>query len=99
MKHLIKLTIILFGLLGIQLQSCIWAKRCPQPSCRVAKEHRHEGQVFRPRAAFSWIYTKKHLPFTAKKKDEQDASKINRKAKQPQYRYLLPGESLGKPKN
>jgi ribosomal protein L44E len=77
------------------LSACIWARRCPEQSCRVATEHKHESGAYRPRAAFSWVTTKKHWPWHAfgngKKKYN---GKKDKKTGKTKFKYLLPGEKV-----
>jgi hypothetical protein len=76
------------------LTACIWARRCPEHSCSVSTEHRHEGGVYRPRAAFSWVTSKKHWPWQAfgnGKKKKYDGKK-DKKTGKTKFKYLLPGE-------
>jgi hypothetical protein len=76
------------------LTACIWARRCPEHSCSVSSEHRHEGGVYRPRAAFSWVTSKKHWPWQAfgnGKKKKYDGKK-DKKTGKTKFKYLLPGE-------
>lgn len=46
-------------LLTIGLSSC-WSPRCPRPTCRVRVEHRHNTSYYRPREAFSWVWSRKY---------------------------------------
>jgi hypothetical protein len=75
------------------LSGCLWARRCPEQSCRVSTEHKHEGGAYRPRATFSWVTTKKHWPWQAfgngKKKYDGKKDKKSGKVK---FKYTLPGE-------
>jgi hypothetical protein len=75
------------------LSGCIWARRCPERSCGVSTEHRHEGGNYRPRAAFSWVTTKKHWPWQAfgNGKKKYDGKK-DKKTGKTKFKYLLPGE-------
>jgi hypothetical protein len=78
------------------LNSCIWARRCPEKTCRVSMEHKHEGGVYRPRAAFSWVTTKKHWPWHAfgnGKKKKYDGKK-DKKSGKTKFKYTLPGERV-----
>lgn len=47
----------LFLLVG--LSGC-WSARCPRDTCRVRVEHRHGDSFFRPREAFSWMWTPRY---------------------------------------
>lgn len=76
------------------LSGCLWARRCPERSCSVSTEHRHEGGIYRPRAAFSWVTTKKHWPWKAfgnGKKKKYDGKK-DKKTGKTKFKYTLPGE-------
>ncbi len=76
------------------LSGCLWARRCPERSCSVSSEHRHEGGVYRPRSAFSWVTAKKHWPWKAfgnGKKKKYDGKK-DKKTGKTKFKYLLPGE-------
>lgn len=46
-------------LLGVGMSSC-WSARCPRETCRVRVEHRHGELYFRPREAFSWMWTPRY---------------------------------------
>jgi hypothetical protein len=76
------------------LSGCLWARRCPEQSCRVSTEHKHEGGAYRPRATFSWVTTKKHWPWQAfgnGKKKKYDGKK-DKKTGKTKFKYTLPGE-------
>jgi hypothetical protein len=50
--------------------------------------------VYRPRAAFSWVTSKKHWPWQAfgnGKKKKYDGKK-DKKTGKTKFKYLLPGE-------
>lgn len=74
------------------LESCIWARLCPEKSCKVAQEHKHESGVYRPRAAFSWVITKKHWPWSRLAGGKKYDGKKDKKTKKVKYKYTLPGE-------
>ncbi|NQW77245.1 MAG: hypothetical protein HQ448_10600 [Cytophagales bacterium] len=46
-------------LLWAGMSSC-WSARCPRGTCRVRVEHRHGESYFRPREAFSWMWTPRY---------------------------------------
>lgn len=75
-------------------ESCIWARRCPEKSCRVTQEHKHESGVYRPRATFSWVTTKKHWPWSRLAGGKKYDGKKDKKTKKVKYKYTLPGEKL-----
>lgn len=86
---------ILFLLLvgaGQLLTGCIWARRCPEKTCRVSTEHRHNGGNFRPRAPFSWVTTKKHWPWSRLVGGKKYNGKKDKKTGKKKFKYLLPGE-------
>lgn len=74
------------------LGSCIWARRCPEKSCRVAQEHKHESGVYRPRATFSWVTTKKHWPWSRLGGKKKFNGKKDKKSGKTKFKYTLPGE-------
>ena len=76
------------------LSGCLWARRCPEHSCSVSTEHRHEGGVYRPRAAFSWVGSKKHWPWHAFGNGKKYNGKKDKKTGKTKFKYLLPGEKL-----
>ncbi len=88
------LYLTLFVIFCQTLNSCIWARRCPEKTCRVATEHKHESGVFRPRATFSWIGTKKHWPWSRLGGGKKFNGKKDKKSKKTKFKYLLPGEKL-----
>ncbi|MFL0162927.1 hypothetical protein [Aquirufa salirivi] len=46
-------------LLTVGMSSC-WSARCPRETCRVRVEHRHGESYYRPREAFSWMWTPRY---------------------------------------
>lgn len=76
------------------LNSCIWARRCPEKTCRVSQEHKHENGVFRPRATFSWITTKKHWPWSRLVGGRKFNGKKDKKTGKRKFKYTLPGERV-----
>lgn len=74
------------------LESCIWAKRCPQKTCRVSQEHKHESSAYRPRATFSWVTTKKHWPWGSLVGGKKFNGKKDKKSGKSKFKYMLPGE-------
>lgn len=76
------------------LNSCIWARRCPEKTCRVSQEHKHENGVFRPRAAFSWVTTKKHWPWSRLAGGKKYNGKKDKKTGKKKFKYTLPGERV-----
>ena len=88
-----------FIIVCFSFTGCLWARRCPEKSCRVAVEHKHEGGVFRPRTAFSWVSTKKHWPWSTVSGKNKYNGKKDKKNKKPKFKYLLPGERVNFDKN
>ncbi len=91
--------IVVFGLLlaiGGGLTSC-WAPRCPEKSCHVRIEHRHEGMAYRGRSIFA---SPVHgFGFAAKNRsgdaDEKSAFKKNKDLKtKKKFKKLLPWEKV-----
>ena len=76
------------------LSGCIWARRCPEKTCRVSQEHKHEDGVFRPRANFSWITTKKHWPWSRLGGGKKFNGKQDKKTGKKKFKYTLPGERV-----
>jgi hypothetical protein len=76
------------------LSSCIWARRCPEKTCRVSQEHKHESGVFRPRASFSWVTTKKHWPWSRLAGGKKYNGKKDKKTGKKKFKYTLPGERV-----
>ncbi len=74
------------------LESCVWARRCPEKTCRVTKEHKHENGTYRPRAAFSWVTTKKHWPWSRLGGGKKFNGQKDKKTGKPKFKYTLPGE-------
>ncbi|MBC7410672.1 MAG: hypothetical protein H7339_19990 [Arcicella sp.] len=74
------------------LSGCIWARRCPEKTCRVSQEHKHENGVFRPRAAFSWVTSKKHWPWSRLGGGKKFNGKKDKKTGKTKFKYTLPGE-------
>jgi hypothetical protein len=86
---------LLLLIIGCQiLTGCIWARRCPEKTCRVATEHKHEGGNYRPRAAFSWVTTKKHWPWQAFGNGKKYNGKKDKKTGKTKFKYTLPGERV-----
>lgn len=50
--------VVLMGLMTL-VSSC-WSARCPRETCKVRVEHRHGESYYRPRAAFSWMWTPRY---------------------------------------
>jgi hypothetical protein len=46
-------------LLMAGMSSC-WSARCPRETCHVRVEHRHGDLYYRPREAFSWMWTPRY---------------------------------------
>jgi hypothetical protein len=42
------------------MMSACWSARCPRETCRVRVEHRHGESYYRPREAFSWMWTPRY---------------------------------------
>ncbi len=74
------------------LSGCIWARRCPEKTCRVSQEHKHENGVFRPRASFSWVTSKKHWPWSRLGGGKKFNGKKDKKTGKTKFKYTLPGE-------
>ncbi|MFC0181538.1 hypothetical protein SAMN04515674_104204 [Pseudarcicella hirudinis] len=89
-KLLIAVTLLVMS----QLISGCWARRCPEKTCRVRTEHRHDGGVFRPRAAFSWVTVKKHWPWQSFGNGKKYNGKKDKKSGKTKFKYLLPGERV-----
>jgi hypothetical protein len=89
----------IFTITCFSFSGCLWARRCPEKSCHIAVEHKHEGGVYRPRAAFSWTTTKKHWPWTSLSRKSKYNGKKDKKNKKPKFKYLLPGERVNFDKN
>ena len=85
---------LLVILCSLTLNSCFWARRCPEKTCRVHTEHRHNGGNYRPRAAFSWITTKKHWPWSSLVGGKKYNGKKGKKSEKAKFKYLLPGERV-----
>lgn len=94
MKYNPHFYLFLFLLSCFTLSGCIWARRCPEKTCRVATEHKHEGGTFRPRAAFSWTTTKKHWPWNPVKGSKKFNGKKDKKSGKTKFKYTLPGERV-----
>ncbi|MBP6387197.1 MAG: hypothetical protein KA313_02180 [Pseudarcicella sp.] len=73
-----------------------WASKCPEKTCHVRKEHRHEGANYRSNAPLSWVTTKKNWPW--KKNAKKDKAKKEKGGKKQKFKYLLPGEVVNDPK-
>lgn len=74
------------------LESCIWARRCPEKTCRVSQEHKHSNGIYRPRAAFSWVTSKKHWPWSRLGGGKKFDGKKDKKSGKTKFKYTLPGE-------
>ena len=83
------LVVFLFG-----ITSC-WSARCPRESCRVQVEHRHGEQYFRPRAAFSWMYTPRYKHI---RKSPIAAGPNQPAVKNPWYKFKKPSKPASKPR-
>ncbi|PWK28641.1 hypothetical protein LV89_00846 [Arcicella aurantiaca] len=92
LKSLLFFVLLIIG--SQALTGCIWARRCPEKTCRVANEHKHENGVYRPRAAFSWVTTKKHWPWSRLGGGKKFNGKKDKKSGKTKFKYLLPGEKL-----
>jgi hypothetical protein len=56
-RYFLMVVTCLFLLTG--LGSC-WSARCPRTTCRVRVEHRHGDLYYRPREAWSWMWTPRY---------------------------------------
>ena len=74
------------------LNGCIWAGRCPEKTCKVSREHKHENGVYRSRAAFSWVTSKKHWPWSRLVGRHKFNGKKDKKTGKTKFKYTLPGE-------
>lgn len=74
------------------LNGCIWARRCLEKTCKVSQEHKHDGGAYRPRAAFSWVTSKKHWSWSRLGGGKKFNGKKDKKTGKTKFKYTLPGE-------
>ncbi len=94
MKSVLSLLLIVFVVAS--LTGC-WASKCPEKTCHVKKEHRHEGATYRSNARMSWVTSKKNWPW--KKKEKKDKGFKEKSGKKQKFKFLLPGEVVNEPKS
>lgn len=94
MKRTYLLILLLFILGGFTLTGCIWARRCPEKTCRVRTEHKHNNGAYRSRTAFSWVTTKKHWPWKKLGGGKKFNGKKDKKTGKTKFKYTLPGERV-----
>lgn len=96
-KSIVRFNALLsIGLLSILMLNSCWSARCPKRTCHVQVEHRHGDRYFRPRQAFSWMYTPryKHVRIS----NYAGAGPNQVEAKKAWYKKILPTQKPNKPR-
>lgn len=85
------------GLVSLLSLNACWSARCPRETCRVQVEHRHGDRYYRPRQAFSWMYTARYKHVRTSNYAGAGPNQVE--TKKAWYKKILPTKKTNKPRN
>ncbi|MFM6948942.1 MAG: hypothetical protein ACKOWQ_08010 [Aquirufa sp.] len=85
-----------WGILSLLLLNACWSARCPKVTCRVQVEHRHGDRYYRPRQAFSWMYTPRYKHVRTSNYAGAGPNQVE--TKKAWYKKIIPSRNSNKPR-